>query len=137
MFKRDTAVLWLLVLTLERLVTKLEAEPEYIPHSCGLCCGLCRTLGRLSGVAEAKASRLVQAASVSWPKRYLGLGSESSLSGAFPVGGPDEYYRGRESDSLWIGEQREMRISLAKHVLSWIWFNPGQALRIIRGYSRA
>lgn len=127
MLDMDTAALRCIVLTLERLVTKLEAEPEYIPHSCGMC----HTLEMLSGLECA--DYLVHEASVSWPLRYRGLGSKSAMSYAFPVGGHDEYYRLRESDSLWIGEQREMLISLAKHVLSWIWFNRAEALRIIRG----
>lgn len=127
MAKRDTEALRCIVLDLERLVTELEADPEYIPS----CCGLCTALNSLSGLDVAR--YLVRVAGLSWPQRYRGLGSKCVRSVAFPVGGDSEYYRHRDSGSLWLGEQRAMRISLAKHVLSWIWFNRVEALRVLRG----
>ena len=105
---------------LEKLVSSLEAHPEYVPSSYGLCSTLFyRTHG-------GNANRLVRAAARSWPLRH---GDDD----AYPVEGRVAYWEASDVGQLWEGESRERRISLAKHVLSWIWFNRGEALLVLRG----
>lgn len=105
---------------LERLISHLEANRSYVPSSYGLC----STLFYRSYVANANS--VVQAAAKSWPMRH---GDDT----AYPVEGREAYREYYEMGQLWEGENRERRISLAKHVLSWIWFNRVEALLVLRG----
>lgn len=105
---------------LEKLVSSLEAHPEYVPSIYGLCATLCyRTY-------VPTAALVVQAAAKSWPMRY---GDDA----VYPVEGKEAYREALDMGQLWEGENRERRISLAKHVLSWIWFNRAEALLELRG----
>lgn len=105
---------------LEKLISHLEAHPEYIPSIYGLCSTL------FYRTCVDNASRLVLAAARSWPLRH-GDGD------AYPVEGRVAYWEAADVGQLWEGESRKRRISLAKHVLSWIWFNRAEALRVLRG----
>ena len=107
---------------LEKLISALEAHPEYVPSGYGLC----STLLYRSHVPTV--ALVVQAAAKSWPMRH---GDDA----AYPVESRWDYREALYKGQLWEGESRERRISLAKHVLSWIWFNRGHALRILRGDS--
>ena len=105
---------------LEKLISAIEAHPEYIPSIYGLC----STLFSRSCVPTTNAA--VQAAAKSWPMRY---GDDAE----YPVEGRWAYREASDMGQLWVGEYRERRIRLAKHVLSWIWFNRVEALRVLRG----
>ena len=105
---------------LEELISTIEAHPEYIPSIYGLCSTL------FSRSCVPTAAMVVEAAAKSWPMRF---GEDAE----YPVAGREAYLEALRMDQLWVGENRERRISLAKHVLSWIWFNRGEALRVLRG----
>ena len=105
---------------LEKLISTIEAHPEYIPSIYGLC----STLFYRSYVTTA--ALVVQAAAKSWPMRY---GDDA----AYPAEGKWAYRVAQLNGQLWTGKNRERRISLAKHVLNWIWFNRVGALLELRG----
>ena len=105
---------------LEKLISHLEAHPEYIPSIYGLCSTL------FYRICVPTAALVVKAAAKSWPMRY---GDDA----AYPVEGRWAYREASDMGQLWEGENRERRISLAKHVLTWIWFNRVEALRVLRG----
>ena len=105
---------------LEKLISAIEAHPEYVPSSYGLCSTL------RERIHVDNASRLVLAAARSWPLRH---GDDD----AYPVEGRVAYWEASDVGQLWEGESRERRIGLAKHVLSWIWHNRVEALRVLRG----
>ena len=109
-----------IVQELEKLISAIEAHPEYIPSIYGLC----STLSSRSCVPNT--DRVVPAAAKSWPMRF-GEAAE------YPVEGRGAYLEALSMDQLWVGENRERRISLAKHVLTWIWFNRAEALLELRG----
>lgn len=104
---------------LENLVTRLEEDPEYIPGAYGLCA----IWGNSVGHREVS-GRLVEAAARSWP--YLWHRDKT-----YPVSGYAAYMHHKDEGTMWVGEQRKLRISLAKHVLSWMWFNHHEALRVL------
>ena len=108
------------VAELEELISAIEARPEYIPSIYGLCSTL------FSRSCVPTAALLVQAAAKSWPMRF---GEDA----AYPAEGKWAYRVAQLNGQLWTGKNRERRISLAKHVLTWIWFNRGEALLVLRG----
>lgn len=105
---------------LEKLISALEARPTYVPSGYGLC----STLRSRSCVPTA--ASVVPAAAKSWPMRF---GEDAE----YPVEGREAYVEESKMGQLWAGKNRKRRISLAKHVLTWIWFNRAEALRVLRG----
>lgn len=112
------------VKVLEEVVAALGPGGPGVGHYAGLC-----SLLSERGVTDAPFLVTLAARTFLFCHRY----PDGWESFAFPCEGIEEYSRRKDRGDLWTGAGAVQRLRLAQHVLSFIYFHPEEARRIVEG----